>query len=449
MVVFQSVDQQALARLQTERTKEPKWDERLVFPVHDTSSTFVLAVFNMSKSSNRLAATRMRRAVPWSAYGDGEHATWACLTRDEGACHVGLPYERCGSITHVESTYEIGSGNQRYAKRVNLHKITSEGKLVNYGALNIALTFKYTTGQSMDMMGRYLEPPLPPKNFWHPLPGTHGLRMETRRKEIIAESLSQSNPPILYDLCMEVLDGKESTFDMRVLKAHLARLNKCISYMAPLGDNFALAQSWKNPFFSTIVNCVTLVLIFNAHVIPPLMLLWMLVIGLRNYPKRFEVQMDFIGIDPDLSMGLSEEEVAKAKRKAEKTGEEEEEDEAGELTDSSLNPFASLQKQYNEMMEVASSIQIKLDGASTQMEQAFGMLQWLDPRCTGMILFGCFMGCVVLSTFFVLNAFRMQVGFAALAMIFLKPPGVTDPSPSPPENMIARVPTRRDRILIT
>jgi hypothetical protein len=48
----------------------------------------------------------------------------------------------------------------------------------------------------------------------------------------------------------------------------------------------------------------------------------------------------------------------------------------------SMNPFANLMKQYDELIALISSIQTTIDGVATVAEQALGVLTWREPRVT-------------------------------------------------------------------
>jgi hypothetical protein len=48
----------------------------------------------------------------------------------------------------------------------------------------------------------------------------------------------------------------------------------------------------------------------------------------------------------------------------------------------SMNPFASLMKQYDELTALIANIQTTMDNVATVCEQILGVLTWREPRVT-------------------------------------------------------------------
>jgi len=78
-------------------------------------------------------------------------------------------------------------------------------------------------------------------------------------------------------------------------------------------------------------------------------------------------------------------------------------------------------------------------------EAATNLLTWMDPRTTGLMVFGCLSATIFLY-FFPLTLFRIKLGAACGFAYVMRPPFMRDPSPGPPDVWLARMATMRDRI---
>jgi len=374
------------------------WNQRLNFPVYDTSSVLVIGLFNAANSHTMVGKIRIRVSAL--------------------------------------------RGNQRYEKAVQLIMVDSSEILKHSGILDIAVNFKHPTilGVGLGVLSRYTLSNFPEKHFWKPLPAVDYARMEGRRRLAAALNLDSSHPNLPKKVVMDMYDAKESEFAIRLMKASISRVKAIVECLEKGGILFAHLEQWKNPFASMFsIGVVMFYMMFPEFIIPSIMM-GLLFAGLVKYPSSYDRTLDYIGMDENLSIG----QMPNSGAAPGDDGTEKEEDPQG-MDAASLNPLANLQKKYDEMIEMASIVQLKLADVAGVLEAAFNILNWTDPRVTALMMLGCICATVVLY-FFPLTLFRMKLGASLGFAYVMRPPFLRDPTPGPPEVWITRMATLKDRI---
>lgn len=372
------------------------WNKRLSFPVHETGSVLVVGLFNASNSHELVGKVRVRVSAL--------------------------------------------RGNQRYEKAVQLFQVVSD-KVNHSGVLDIAITFKHPTvlGVGVGVLQRYTLSNIPDKHFWKPLPPLELTKMNAKKVTHTAELLDSLYPQLPAKVAKDMYDAKDAEFAIRVMKSSIVRAQTCIDYLDKAGKAFAYLESWQNSCASMFAIGMVCFFMISPQFIIPAMMLGIITKCVMAYPSSFDKQFDYIGMDELLSMGEPPDKDNDHEEEKAAAGDPD----AGDST--SFNPLANLQKQYDEMLAMASMVQLKLAEAAGVAEGVVNILDWADPRATTLIIVGCV--CALITLYFVeLNVFRIKCGMAFGFAYVMRPPFMRDPTPGPPDVWITRAPTLKDRI---
>lgn len=303
-----------------------------------------------------------------------------------------------------------------------------------------------TFDKTVTLAKQYIKPMCSDKWYYNPIPEIEQEKVVKRHKELVISQLGLCNPPVKEAIAKEMLDFSRHEFNSRMIQASIARLQcvaaEGIEVVGAMDDIF----SWKRPYVTAAAQVILFFMINFPRLILPGVLFLLGSVPLAMYPTRKKRALDQISMDYDISVGklpphldillngetLTNEEIKamekeqrereEADAKAEEERKRAEEEEAARLkqeeearateeadaiaailadadaeseADSdeedaveapkmagSVNPFANLMKQYEELTALIASIQTIMDNVATVAEQAMGILTWREPRVT-------------------------------------------------------------------
>ena len=334
--------------------------------------------------------------------------------------------------------------NQRYFKVVDMGAVNAAtGEVEKGGKLDVALTYRRDAGtiaSGVTLARQYVKPVCDDKWYYNPIPETEQEKVAKRHKDLVIYQLGLSEPPVNVSIAKEMLDYNRHEFNARMIQTSIARLQCVAAEGIAIGNAVNDLLGWKHFHVTASLQAVLFLMINYPRLIIPGILILIGSIPLALYPTRRKRALDQISMDYDVSVGklpphldillngdsLTNEEVKAREREqkereaADKKAEEarlraeseaaaqraEEEAEAiaailaeadaeseadSDNDDAaqqapkmagSMNPFASLMKQYEELTTMIASIQTTMDDVATVLEQILGVLTWKEPRVT-------------------------------------------------------------------
>ena len=334
--------------------------------------------------------------------------------------------------------------NQRYFKVVDMGAVNAAtGEVEKGGKLDVALTYRRDAGtiaSGVTLARQYVKPVCDDKWYYNPIPETEQEKVAKRHKDLVIYQLGLSEPPVKVSIAKEMLDYNRHEFNARMIQTSIARLQCVAAEGIAIGNAVNDLLGWKHFHVTASLQTVLFLMINYPRLIIPGILILIGSIPLALYPTRRKRALDQISMDYDVSVGklpphldillngdsLTNEEVKAREREqkereaADKKAEEarlraeseaaaqraEEEAEAiaailaeadaeseADSDDDdaaqqapkmagSMNPFASLMKQYEELTTMIASIQTTMDDVATVLEQILGVLTWKEPRVT-------------------------------------------------------------------
>ena len=317
------------------------------------------------------------------------------------------------------------------------------GEVEKGGKLDVALTYRRDAGtiaSGVTLARQYIKPVCDDKWYYNPIPETEQEKVAKRHKDLVIYQLGLSEPPVKVSIAKEMLDYNRHEFNARMIQTSIARLQCVAAEGIAIGNAVNDLLGWKHFHVTASLQAVLFLMINYPRLIIPGILILIGSIPLALYPTRRKRALDQISMDYDVSVGklpphldillngdsLTNEEVKAREREqkereaADKKAEEarvraesdaaaqraEEEAEAiaailaeadaeseadSDNDDAaqqapkmagSMNPFASLMKQYEELTTMIASIQTTMDDVATVLEQILGVLTWKEPRVT-------------------------------------------------------------------
>lgn len=366
----------------------PRWNEQYAWDVFDPCTALTIAVLDN---------------VRYKPAADGADK----LNRDV----------RIGKVRVRLSTLDT---NRIYLNTYPLTAVTPFGAK-KMGEIELAIRF--TCSSYISLIQAYSSPMLPRMHYVRPLsPAQQDLLRHTAVR-IVSTRLARSEPPLGQEVVQYVLDTDSHVWSMRRSKANWFRMVGCLSRAAGIAKWLHGVRTWANPSTTVLVHALLLAVVLFPQMILPTAFLYLFLILVCRYRAR---PREPSGMDPRLShvdtVGLDE-------------------------LDEEFDPFPSARGQeqvrvrYDKLRVLAGRAQTLLGDVAAQGERVEALLNWRDPRATGI-----FVGfCLVASLVFYVVPFKTLLLFAGF--YYFRHPKFRDDMPSVPFNFFRRLPSLADRML--
>ncbi|WOL03567.1 FT-interacting protein 1-like [Canna indica] len=325
--------------------------------------------------------------------------------------------QRIGKVRIRLSTLET---NRVYTHFYPLLVLQPSG-LKKTGEIHLAVRFTCTAW--VNMVTLYGKPLLPKMHYTQPI---SVLQMDGLRRVAmmtVASRLGRAEPPLRREVVEYMLDVDMHMWSLRRSKANFDRIMSLLSGVSAIGKWMDGIRNWKNPLTTVLVHVLFLILVCYPELIPPTILLYVFVVGVRNYWRRprHPSHMD---------AKLSHADSANA-------------DELDEEFDAfpTTKGMDVVRMRYDRLRSVGGRVQTVVGDIATQGERAQALLSWRDPRATFIFLV------LTLVMAIVLYVTPFQVVLVIAGLIFLRHPKFRSKMPSVPFNFYRRLPARSDMLI--
>lgn len=367
----------------------PRWNEQYAWDVFDPCTALTIAVLDN---------------VRYKPAADGDKQQQP--SRDA----------RIGKVRIRLSTLDT---NRVYLNTFPLTALTPFGAK-KMGEIELAIRFTCTS--YISLIQAYGCPMLPRMHYVRPLsPAQQDLLRHTAMR-IVSARLARSEPPLGQEVVQYILDTDSHVWSMRRSKANWFRVVGCLSRAASVAKWVHGVRTWVHPSTTVLVHVLLLAVVLCPHMILPTAFLYLFLIVVWRYRAR---PREPSGMDPRLShvdaVGL---------------------DELDEEFDGfpSTRPAEQVRIRYDRLRILAGRAQTLLGDVAAQGERVEGLLNWRDPRATGIFVAFCLLASLV----FYVVPFKTLVLFAGF--YYLRHPKFRDDMPSVPFNFFRRLPSLSDRI---
>ena len=437
-----------------DESAEPRWNQRLLYPVFEPAACVTVAVF--------------------------EGAAGSC--------------QFLGRVKLQLSTMEDGV---RYAGTFQLiHREPASGEVRRTCRLECGIRFDYGPGGKA-IAAKYMEPMLPEKWYTNPMADEEKEKVIKAHKEMLVQRLAIASPPLSDAVSKQLLEFAKHEVNVGSIKSSIARIQRLVAGVDKITAAIAYALSWDSVVITALAQAWIVYLVYYPNMLAPSVLLAIALYSLALFPGRYQRVLERMEADEWLSQGLpfapeSEEEERMRKEREEKRRKEEEEEakrleeERKELESlnaeeraareeqekivaekrkaaeaaaaakaeaekpkeafswESLNPLAALQKQMDEVFAMITMSQTILDEAAGAAERLAGVLSWEEPRVTAgfvmLLLIGSWaliyveivtrffvkfvLGVVVKTVFKIISPAAMKFGVSAGILFAMRHPAI-------------------------
>ncbi|XP_043697336.1 FT-interacting protein 7 [Telopea speciosissima] len=287
----------------------------------------------------------------------------------------------------------------------------------------IELAVRFSCSSWVSLLQAYTSPMLPRMHYVRPLgPGRQDILRHTAMR-IVTARLARSEPPMGQEVVQYMLDSDIHVWSMRRSKANWFRVVGCMTRAAALARWLDGIKTWVHPSTTILVHVLLVAIVLCPHLILPTVFMYAFFIVILRFRGRHRTPSS---MDPRLShvdaVGL---------------------DELDEEFDGfpTTRSADQIRTRYERLRALAGRAQSLLGDVAAQGERVDALLNWRDPRATGIFVVFCLLASLV---FYVVpfKAFVLGSGF-----YYLRHPRFRDDMPSVPVNFFRRLPSLSDQIL--
>lgn len=287
----------------------------------------------------------------------------------------------------------------------------------------IELAIRFSCPSWMSLMQSYANPMLPRMHYVRPLgPAQQDILRHTAMR-IVTARLGRSEPPLGQEVVQYMLDSDTHVWSMRRSKANWFRVVGCLSWAVALARWLDAVRTWAHPSTSILVHMLLVAVVLCPHLILPTAFMYLFFIVLwrsryrRRAPSNIDTRLSYVdAVGPD------------------------ELDEEFDGFPSTRGPD-QVRMRYDRLRALAGRAQTLLGDMAAQGERVESLLNWRDPRATGIFV----VFCLLASLFLYAVPFRVVV--LLTGFYYLRHPRFRDEMPSVPLNFFRRLPSLSDRIL--
>ncbi|OVA11550.1 C2 calcium-dependent membrane targeting [Macleaya cordata] len=287
----------------------------------------------------------------------------------------------------------------------------------------IELAVRFSCSSWMNLLQAYTNPMLPRMHYVKPLgPAQQDILRHTAMR-IVTTRLSRSEPPMGQEVVQFMLDTDSHVWSMRRSKANWFRVVGCLSRAAAFARWLDGIRTWMHPSTTVMVHVLLVAVVLCPHLVLPTLFMYAFFIVVLRFRFRHRLPAN---MDPRLSYvdAVSPDEL-------------DEEFDGFPTT----RPAEQVRTRYDRLRALAGRAQSLLGDVAAQGERVEALLNWRDPRATGIFVVFCLFASLV---FYVVpfKAFVLCSGF-----YYLRHPRFRDDMPSVPINFFRRLPTYSEQIL--
>ncbi|KAL6005194.1 Multiple C2 domain and transmembrane region protein 14 [Asimina triloba] len=365
----------------------PRWNEQYTWDVYDPCTVLTIGVFDNGR-----------------------------YKRDEAGKPAGKDV-RIGKVRIRLSTLDA---NRVYLNSYSLWALHPSGAK-KMGEIELAVRF--TCSSWLTLVQAYGSPMLPRMHYVRPLsPGQQDILRHTAMRTVTAR-LARAEPALGQEVVQYMLDTDTHVWSMRRSKANWFRVVGCLAWAVALARWLDGVRTWAHASTTILVHMLLVAIVLCPHLVLPTVSMYTFFIVMWRY--RFRYRSPY-SIDPRLSY-------------VDVVGPDE--------LDEEFDTFPSSRGQdqvrvrYDRLRALAGRAQSLLGDMAAQGERVEALINWRDPRATGIFVVFCLVSSLVLYV----------VPFKALILLmsfyYLRHPRFRDDMPSVPMNFFRRLPSLADRIL--
>ncbi|KAI4363929.1 hypothetical protein MLD38_020088 [Melastoma candidum] len=290
------------------------------------------------------------------------------------------------------------------------------------GEIEIAVRFSCSSWLSL--IQAYSAPLLPKMHYMRPFGPAQQEILSHTAMRIVTARLARSEPPLGQEVVQYMLDSDSHIWSVRRSKANWFRIIGCLSRTGSFLQFLDGICTWAHPPTTVLARVLWAAALLCPHLILPTVFMYVfLVLVLRFRYRRGSAPG---GIDPRLSCveAASQDEL----------------DEEFDGFPSGRAPDV-VQIRYDRLRALAGRAQAVMGDVAAQGERLEALLNWRDPRATGILVVLCLMASLV---FYVV---QFKVIVMAGGFYFLRHPRFRNDMPSVPVNFFRRLPSLSDQIL--
>ncbi|RZC78937.1 hypothetical protein C5167_003143 [Papaver somniferum] len=287
----------------------------------------------------------------------------------------------------------------------------------------IELAVRFSCSSLMNILQVYTNPMLPRMHYVKPLgPAQQDILRHTAMR-IVLTRLARSEPPMGQEVVQYMIDTDSHVWSMRRSKANWFRVVGCLSRAASFARWLDGIRTWINPSTTVLVHLLLVAIILCPHlVLPTLFMYAFFIVALRfRFRHRLPTNMD-----PRLSY-------------VDAVGPDELDEEFDGFP--STRSVDQVRQRYDRLRALAGRAQSLLGDVAAQGERIEALLNWRDPRATGIFVVFCLLASLV----FYVVPFKCFILFSGF--YYLRHPRFRHDMPSLPVNFFRRLPTYSDQIL--
>ncbi|KAG9452047.1 hypothetical protein H6P81_004951 [Aristolochia fimbriata] len=365
----------------------PRWNEQYTWDVYDPCTVLTIGVFDNGR-----------------------------YKKDES----GKPGKdvRMGKIRVRLSTLDT---NRVYLNSYSL-TVLHPGGAKKLGEIELAVRF--TSHSWLSLIQAYATPVLPRMHYVRPLGPAQQDVLRHAAMRIVTARLARSEPPVGQEVVQYMLDTEAHVWSMRRSKANWFRVVGCLSRAVSFARWLDGVRTWAQPWTTMLVHALVVVVVVCPHLILSTAFLYAFFVVAWRYRYRRGTAVG--GADARLSCveGVGPDEL-----------------------DEEFDGFPSgrgaeqVRARYDRLRALAGRAQTLLGDVAAQGERVEALMNWRDPRATGIFVAFCLLASLVL------YAVPFRVLILGFGFYHLRHPRFRDDMPSVPANFFRRLPSLAERIL--
>ncbi|XP_068649481.1 multiple C2 domain and transmembrane region protein 14-like [Aristolochia californica] len=287
----------------------------------------------------------------------------------------------------------------------------------------IELAVRFTSSSWLSLMQAYASPMLPLMHYVRPLgPAQQDILRHTAMR-IVTARLARSEPPLGQEVVQYMLDTDVHVWSMRRCKANWFRVVGCLSRVVALARWLDGIRMWVHPSTTVLVHVLLAVVILCPHLILSTAFMYIFFVVVWRYRYQRGAPSN---IDPRLSY-------------VDAVGSDELEEEFDSFPSS--RPAEQVRARYDRLRALAGRAQTLLGDVAAQGERVEALMNWRDPRATGIFAVFCLFASLVL------YALPFKVLLLGFGFYYLRHPRFRDDMPAVTANFFRRLPSLAERIL--
>ncbi|XP_068635862.1 multiple C2 domain and transmembrane region protein 14-like [Aristolochia californica] len=287
----------------------------------------------------------------------------------------------------------------------------------------IELAVRFTSSSWLSLIHAYASPMLPRMHYVRPLgPAQQDILRHTAMR-ILTARLARSEPPLSQEVVQYLLDADMHVWSIRRCKANWFRIVGCLSRVVALEGWLDGIRMWAHPSTTILVHILFVVVILCPHLILSTAFMYVFFIVVWRYRYRRRAPGN---IDPRLSY-------------VDAVGPDELDEEFDSFPSS--RSAEQVRARYDRLRALAGRAQTLLGDVAAQGERVEALMNWRDPRATGIFVVFCLVASLVL---YAVPFKFLVLGFG---FYYIRHPRFRDDMPAVPANFFRRLPSLAERVL--